>query len=264
MATKLVLPQGASRSYLLTFLRPDGDPEDLTGAIFAAFIKRSIIDADADALVDLSAQLVALDPEAGTAVLTLAPSATADLATFEPREWQARAILADDRLIALDAHKGPLVFAPMTGDPSIAEPPNDYIAEYSAGLPGDGSAYAAITGLTGGTAADLDGLSAARLAGLPDGSFITLFLAGSISARYRIRARAPADEAEVGAAAGGFKIIADLAPTRIWELVAVTKQGVPCVWNPDTVKWHQQLAQGVGAGVAPALAQEADAFSLPA
>lgn len=121
----------------------------------------------------------------------------------------------------------------------------------------------AITGLTGGTSADLDGFSSAALAQKANGTTVELYLSGGICVRYRLRALA-GGEVEVGPASGGFLIICDADATRCWELLAVWKQGVPCTWNPDTAKWHQFVGTGTGTGVAPALAQEADAFSLPA
>ena len=264
MATQLRFPRGSSRSYLLTFLRPDGDPEDLTGATFAAYLKASVFDADADALVDVSARLTVLDAAAGEAVLAFAPADTADLDAWAAQEWEARVTLSDGRIVARDAHRGALVFSPLTGSPDATLPPSDEIEEYSAGDAGSGASVSDITGLTGGTSTDLDGLTAARLAGLPIGTVIELFFTGSVAVRYRRRLRSPSDEAEVGAAAGGFKIICDNAPTTLWELVSVSKAGVPCAWNADTTKWHQLVGSGTGTGVSTAIAQESDAFSLPA
>lgn len=125
-------------------------------------------------------------------------------------------------------------------------------------------ALPAITGLTGGTAADLDGIGAATLATYANGSVLELFFTGGVFCRYLVRARSPADEAEVGAAAGGFLIVFDQDTTRCAELLSVHKQGVSCTWNADTAKWHQVVGSGTGTGVSTAIAQEASAFSLPA
>lgn len=156
MATKLKFPQGAARSYLLHFLRPDGDPEDLTGATFAAYLKRSVFDADADALEDISARVAALDAAGGDAVLSFFPADTVDLDPFLSCEFQVRATLADGRVLALEAHQGPLVFAPLVGDPDIAEPVagGTYIEEYSVGTAGGGTAAASALGSTTLAAAD--------------------------------------------------------------------------------------------------------------
>lgn len=266
MATKLRFPQTAVRSWKLVFPRAADAAarEDLTGATFAAYIKRSLFDADEDALVDIADWITALGPENGEAVMTTVPADLEDVDPFLSAHWQVRATLSDGRVLELDAHRGPLVFDPLTGDPEIAEPDNDHIEAYSPGTAGSGAQLTAITGLTGGTSADLDGMTAAQLAFLPVGSVIELYFSGSIVAKYRRRLRSPANEAEVGAAAGGFLIVCDNATTTAWELLSVHKQGVPCTWNTDTELWHQQLATGSGDGVSPALAQEADAFSLPA
>lgn len=257
MATKLKFPRTSARSFKLTWLRPDGDPESLAGASFAAFIKASVFDADADALVDLSAGVLVLDASAGEAVLTFDP---ADLLSLDPvlaMAWQARATLADGRVLELDAHRGPLVFDPYVGPADIAEPDNDYVAAYSIGTAGTGSGSATITGLIGGTSSDLDGLGAAYLATIQNGHVLELFFTGSIAARFRIRAKGSDTESSP------FLVVADNDTTRAWELVSVHKEGVPCVWNPDTSKWHQQLASGTGGAISGSIADEADAFSLP-
>lgn len=263
MATKLRFSRGTHRSYLLRYFRPDLEPEDLTGATFAAHLKRNTLDADGDCLVDVSARVSVLDGPAGLAVLAFLPADTAALDQGESCEWEVRATLADGRILSPWSHQGPVVFFPYLGDPAIFEPPGDDIEEYTA-MNILSTVFAAITGLTGGTSTDLDGLSAARLGGLPTGTFIDLFFSGSVAVRYRLRARTSALEAEVSAAAGGFVILCDHDADRCWELVSVTKEGVPCAWNPDTGLWHQQLAQGTGTAVAPALAQEAQGFDLPA
>jgi hypothetical protein len=259
VATKLRFPQGSSSSYLLKFLRPDGAVESLDGASFAAYLKRSVFDADADALVDISRH----DFQAGLAVLSFFPADTADLDPFLSCEWQVRATLGDGRVYVSAYHQGQLVFAPLPGDSQMSEPPNDYIEKFT---PEAMSNYIRnlyeLSGLTGGGSTKLDGLSAATLAAMPNGTQVELHFTGSIGVRYRLRDLEDG-EVEVGAAAGGFLIVANNDTTRAWELCAVTKEGQPCVWNTDTTLWHQQLAQGTGTGVAPALAQEADGFSLP-
>lgn len=264
MATKLRFPQSSSASFLLKFLRPDGAVESLDGAEFSAYLKRSVFDADADALVDLSLRVAPLDALAGLAVLSFFPADTEDLDPFLSCEWQVRATLADGRVYAHPYHQGPLVLAPIPGSSSVGEPPNDYVEAFT---PEAMSNYIrnlySLTGLTGGGSTKLDGLSASTLASMPNGTQVELVFTGSIAARYRLRDREDA-EAEVGAAAGGFVILCDNDSSRCWELLSVTKEGVPCTWNADTDLWHQLLAQGTGTGVAPALAQEADAFSLPA
>lgn len=257
-STKLRFPPGTSRTFLLRFLRPDLQPEDLTAATYAAYIKASLLDADAAALVDLSARVATYDALAGLAILRFLPADTAELDPFAAPEWQVRATLADGRVLAHEEHSGPIVFPPLVGRLGVSDPPNAYLEPIVNMSP----YVSSITGLTGGTAAKLDGLSASALAGMPNATQIDLFFAGSIAARYRIRDRGASPE--VPAAAGGFFIHCDNDAARGWELVSVQKDGVPCVWNPDTARWHQLLAYGAGAAVAVSIMQGADGFSLPA
>lgn len=267
MSTKLRFPQATSRRYLLRFLRPDLAPEDLTEATFAAFVKRSVFDADADALVDLSARVAAYDAGAGLATLDIAAEDTAELDPFVSLEWQVRATLADGRVLEHEAHRGPLVFDPLTGDPAIAEPPNAYL-EPIASMASFVRVFSELVGLTGGTSAKLDGISSAALSALPNGALAELFFDDSIAARFRLRGRnTPETEyASAGGDAthpGGSVILCDNDSDRCWELVAVLKNGLPCTWNGETLRWHQLLATGTGEGVAPALTQATGGFLLP-
>lgn len=266
--TKLRLPPGSSRSWLLRFLRPDGAPEDLTEASFAGYLKRSVFDADADALVDLSTRVSIYDATAGLAVFSILPADTADLDPFLSCEWQVRATLADTRVIAHEAHEGPFVLAPLTGSPDLAEPPNDYIEAIST-MSSFLRILPDLLGLTGGTSTKLDGLSVATLAAMVNGAQVSLFFDGSISANYRLRDRSGSETEYAGddgdaTHPGGSVILCDHDDDRCWELIEVRKQGLPCTWNGETLKWHQLLATGTGSGVAPALTQAADGFNLPA
>jgi hypothetical protein len=114
------------------------------------------------------------------------------------------------------------------------------------------------THLLGGVATALDGLSAGLLAALPDDFVLELFFAGSVSARYRLRA---VDGAETESAP--WRVVCDNNTARLWQLLDVHKEGVPCLWNPDTSKWHQQVAAGTDDAVTQGVATEEDAFSLP-
>lgn len=137
MPTPLHLARGSSRSYLLTFLRPDGTKENLTNAIFAAFVKRSVlIDSDANALVNISNRVrLKGQPDAGEAILAFTPADTAALDPVEYKEWVVRATLADGRVVSLLDHMGPLVFYPLQG---VAQSnlPKDTISEFTQ-VPGD-------------------------------------------------------------------------------------------------------------------------------
>lgn len=266
--TKLRLPPFSGRSWLLRFRRPDGEPEDLTEASLAGYIKRSLHAEDADALVDLSGRLSVVDATAGTALLSLFPADTADLVTTQSCAWQVRITLADGRVLAHEQHSGPLVLFPISGPSDVGEPPNDYIEPIST-MSSFIRTLPDIAGLTGGTSLKLDGISSTTLTALVTGARVALYFAGSISATYILRDRVDG-ESEYGGTSGdathpgGSVIFCDHDSDRCWELVEVRKQGLPCVWNGETLKWHQQLATGTGSAVAPALAQEADAFSLPA
>ena len=108
------------------------------------------------------------------------------------------------------------------------------------------------------TLAGLAALSAGALAALQNGAVIRLFFSGSIVADYRLRANGGAETQSAP-----WRILATNATLRLWELIGVQKQGVPCAWNPDTVKFHQILASGTGTAATISLAAEADAFTLP-
>lgn len=116
----------------------------------------------------------------------------------------------------------------------------------------------AITALRGGGATDLDGISAADLTNYGVGAIVRLFLTGSIMVDYRLRANTGVETESTP-----WRILCDNYALRLWELVGVWKQGVPCVWNPDLSKFHQLLAAGSGTAVVLAPAQEADAFIIP-
>jgi hypothetical protein len=136
------------------------------------------------------------------------------------------------------------------------------------GSGGGGGSVLDVAGLTGGDG-NLDGLDTGELASRANGSIVELFFTGSKFARYVIRDREEGDEEVAGNAGdaddpGGSLIFCDNDEDRCWELVSVHKNGLPCVWNGETLKWHQQLGTGTGDGVSNTLAQEADAFSLPA
>lgn len=253
--TKLRLAQGTARSWLLTFTAPDGSAYDLTGATFAAFLKSSVFDADADALTDVSARVAAFDALNGLAIFALLAADTSALDAFAAKEWQVRATLASGKALALEAHQGPLVFVPLLGPADIAEPPNDYLEEI-ADMSSIASVLSAIDGLLGGTAVKLDGLSTTLLAALPSGQQIDLFFTGQIAARYRLRART-VGEVE----ASPHVVLCDNDAARCWELVSVSKAGQPCAWNAESAKFHRVWA--VGADGAATDAVDASGFSLP-
>jgi hypothetical protein len=244
----------------------------LLGATLEAFIKRSAFDADEDAIA--TPALVLLSATTREARLTFRPADTAELDPFEEKWWLARVTLADGTVHQAEAHQGPLVFSPLGGDPDLQADYAEGIAEAIdlgatiTALPDFMSNFPIIrtdiTGLTGGTAADLDGVSAEDLAVLANGSVFELSFPDGVRVRYELRDRADDDE-EVSAAEGGDVIFCDHDEARCWELTEVKKGKYPCTWNPDTAKYHQVLGYGTDAtSVTPAIATEADAFSLPA
>ncbi|MBC7367559.1 MAG: hypothetical protein H7343_12260 [Undibacterium sp.] len=268
----LYLPWGASASWLLRAAKAeDGSAVDLTLLTAASFTLRTsptLPDASAELTLSIAnAGLVVIDALAGLVKATLTAAQSASLVPYGPFYYRTQLTFADgsvhipdllrgtfyndlDRaesqacdgaaITRLDAATGTLT--PLTPDMS-----NYLINRYD------------LTALAGTAATALAGLPAGTLTGLQNGAGVRLFFTGSICADFRLRANTGAETQSAP-----WRILALNATLRLWELIAVTKQGVPCVWNPDTVKFHQLLASGTGTAVTPALANEADAFSLPA
>lgn len=109
--------------------------------------------------------------------------------------------------------------------------------------------YYAIT-----TLAALAALPSGTVSVLQNGAVARLFFPGSIVADYRLRANTGAETQSAP-----WIILATNATLRLWELVVVSKQGVPCVWVSSLSKFKQVLESSG----AVALADDADAFILP-
>jgi hypothetical protein len=256
MATRLRFSRGTTKRVALSFVEA-GSVLDLTGAAFEVFIKRSAFDADADALVDdIGGQVSVVDALAGSAILTFEPEDTEDLDPFQQLYWFVRATLSNGDIKILEAHQGEIVLTPIG---TAADSDDDSAAGV---IPSQFGSYVLnrydLTGLTGGSAVKLDGLPAETLEQLANGAIVRLFFAGSIVADYRLRANG------ADAESAPWRIVCDNDTSRLWELILVTKEGVSCVWNPDTSKFHQLLAGGTGEAISSAPAPEASAFSLPA
>lgn len=110
-----------------------------------------------------------------------------------------------------------------------------------------------ITALTGGTPSKLDGFDITLLK--QGNARLALYFTGSVLAIYRLRAKG------VDAESLPWRVVSDVDAAYLWELEAVCKQGVPCVWNADTSKFHQVMASGAAGVVAVELDQTG--FALP-
>lgn len=266
----LYLPHGASARWRLTFAKSeDGSAIDLTAATAIEFLlKRTSTMDDDDAALHLtaSAGLTVIDAVAGLVLAAITPARSRALEGYGEYFYFARATLADGSVVIPDLLRGTFLTdlesaeeqecsgavvrldaATGTLTPVTPDMSNYTINRYD------------LTGLTGGTATDLDGLSEDTLAALSDGAVVELFFTGSISARFRLRAMVGTESESVP-----WLIIADHDTARVWELIGVAKQGVPATWNATTAKFHQLLASGSGTAVIPQLADEAAGFSLPA
>ncbi len=263
----LYLPWGASATWLLTFAKSeDGSAIDLTGATAVSFtLKTSVTleDADADLFLSIAGgELVVVDALAGLVRATLTAAQHEVLRPYGPFAYAAKATLADGAVVIPDLLRGlfyndldstleqacdgaaitRLDAAAGTLTPTTPAMSNYLINRYD------------LTGLTGGTTAQLDGLPAAALALLQNGAAVRLFFPGSIVADFRLRANTGSETESAP-----YRIVCDNAPTRLWELVAVFKESSPCVWDAGLAKFKQILSTG---GVL-AQSDDADAFVLP-
>lgn len=265
----LYLPHGASARWRLTFAKSeDGSAIDLSGATAIEFLlKRTSTMDDDDAALHLTAAagLTVIDAVAGLVLAAITPAQSRALEGYGEYFYFARATLADGSVVIPDLLRGPFVTdleSAQEQECSGAVVRLDAATGTLTPVTPDMSNYTInrydLTGLTGGAATDLDGLSEDTLAALSNGAVVELFFTGSISARFRLRAMV-GTEAE----SAPWIVIADNDTTRVWECIGVFKQGAPCAWNPDTSKFHQLLASGTGTAISPALADAASAFSLP-
>ncbi len=275
MSTGIKIPRGADSYFHLAFTRA-GAAADLTGATLAAWLRYSADDAAADAIATTTGaspalSLTLVDAPAGIALLKITAAATAGLPRGLLYHLLAQATLADADVVISPAHQFLVALTPL--DPVLADliafdtlP----VAGVSPWLEPAGSVWTVpsamsnylfnrydLTGLTGGAATDLDGLPAATLASLLNGAKIELSFAGDIELAYKLRARAPADEAE----AAPWVIVCDNDTTRCWELTRVTRSGQPCTYNAITSLWHKLWAVGADGSATPSL--DAAGFTIP-
>lgn len=262
----LYAPCGASATWLMLFAKSeDGSAIDLTGATSITFtLKASPTMADADALLTLSlgSGITVIDPLAGVVRVVLTAAQSAALVLTGPASYRTRAALADGSVVIPDLLRGTfdndlssvetqslegtaitrLDAATGTLTPTTPDMSNYVLNRYD------------LTGLTGGTAVKLDGLSASTLAYLATGTTVRLFFTGSIIADFRLRANTGSETES-----SPWRIICDNDAARLWELLGVSKQGAPCVWDASLSKFKQVLSVG---GVL-AQSDDADAFVLP-
>lgn len=267
MSVALSFPKGSQRAYLLSF--PVGI--DLTGATLSAALKYSPDDADSDAVAlstgdDPALTLVIVDAVAGLATLTILAAATATVSRAAPLYWQVRATLAGGEVYAWENHQGPVHLTPLAG---AACGCTDYPPQPGVTATIDDTSALSLlptmlsnvvinrydlTRLLGGSSVALDGLSAATLGALQNGAILRVFFTGSIVADYRLRANTGSETESAP-----WRVLCDNSSARLWELVTVTKQGTPCVWDATLSKFRQVLfAEG-----ALTTADAADAFILP-
>lgn len=269
LGPNLYLPHGASAAFRFIVTRAeDGAPLDLSGLDTIEFlILRNAHQAAADALLTLTegVGLTIVDAVAGLVTGEITADECAALPGYGTLFYLVRATMLDGTVHIPDGLRGSFT---TNLDSAVEQAWEEEVTRLDSATgtltptPLDMSNYTInrhdLTGLTGGTSSDLDGLSTATLDALVDGAIVELFLTGSISARFRLRAKGGDSED------APWLIVCDNDTTRLWELIGVFKEGVPCAWNDDTSKFHQLLASGTGTAIIPALADEADAFTLPA
>jgi len=262
----LYAPLGASFSFRLALTRPeDGAAIDLTGVTALAFTLKTsptLADADASLTLNLSSGITVVDALAGLVSVSVTAAQSATLTAAGPYYYATKATLSTGAVVIPDLLRGlfyndlysveeqqcegtaitRLDAASGTLTPTTPDMANTVINRYD------------LTGLTGGTSVKLDGLSAATLTALSNGAIVRLFFTGSIMADFRLRANTGSETESAP-----WRILCDNGSGRLWELIAVTKQGVPCVWDATLSKFKQVLTSGG----AIALADDADAFVLP-
>jgi hypothetical protein len=243
---------------------------DLTGATLEAVLKYSLSDADDAALARSfgdSPTLTALVVEAisGLGTLTFLSEATSGIPAGLIPWWQVTVILPGGTRYIFQQHQGPVYLTPTNAGCLCDDfPPQPGVTTV---LDDTSSASLLplmlsnvvinrydISRLLGGSLSALDGISAATLVQLQNGTILRLFFAGSIMADFRLRANAGSETESAP-----WRVLCDNASGRLFELVGVWKQGTPCVWDTDLNKHRQVLV----AGGSLAIADAGDAFVIP-
>lgn len=262
----LYVPWGASATWLLAFAKAeDGSAIDLTGATDVSFTLKTS-PTITTATLSLSVEdggLEVIDAPAGLVRVSLTATQCAALRSYGFYTYTSRAALADGSVVIPDLLRGLFTTSLASAEEQSCEGGSITRLDAATGtltpLTPDMSNYVInrydLTGLTGGASTALDGLSAETLGRLAANTTLRLVFPGSIVAEYRLRANA-GSETEFAP----WRILCDEDADRLWELVSVHKEGVPCSWDPDLEKFRQVL---IATG-ALALADAADAFELPA
>lgn len=274
LARPIYVPHGASASWVQAIAKPeDGSAIDLTLVDEIEWLLlRTPTTAEADALLHftLSDGVSRLDDASGLHRIDLTAAQCASLPAYGDMFCYTRLTfsdgsvmipdnlrryflthlasaeeqeLADGCLTRLDAATGTLT--PATPDMS-----NYILNRYD------------LEGLTGGTASDLDGLSASTLARLSDGTRLVLSLvhADGETSRAEYELAALDGDTEVVP----WVIVCDRAATRAWRLDrgSIHKGSLPCTFNVDSGKFHK--VWGVGADGGAVVSLDPTGFTLPA
>lgn len=262
----LYLPHGASGRWQQTIVKPeDGSAIDLTLATAIEWIlKRTPTTADADADLTLTegAGITVLDDLAGQIQIALTAAQSAEPAPYGSYFYFTRVTFSDGRVIIPDNLRG--TFLNDLGAAAEQELDEGCITRLDAATgtltpaTPDMSNYVLnrhdLTGLYGGTAVKLDGLAAATLAELSNGTRLQLGFTNRRVAQYRLRAK---ETGEVDTSATGQIVVCDYATSRVWELEYVWKDGLPCTWDEVQQLWCPITGYGAAASLLTG-------FSLPA
>jgi hypothetical protein len=258
------LPWGASASWSIAFTQADGTPLDLTAAsaiTFGLSLSPTLPVADNELTLSLGAGLTVTSAAAGLVSVSLTAAQSLALRCYGPFFYTTRATLASGAIVLPATLRGEFY-----NDLDLADLKARYPDTTFTSLDNTGGTTVVVavspavlnrfdlTGLLGNTATTLDGLSTAALALLPNGTMVRLFFSGSIVADFRLRANAGAETESAP-----WRVLCDNTSLRLWELVSVSKQGVPCVWVASLSKFKQILENSGSI----ALADDADAFVLP-
>lgn len=260
----LYAPWGASASWRMAITR-DGAALDLTlltAAVWSLRRSPTLPDADADLSLSLGAGLSVVDAPAGFLFGAYTAAQSAELVPYGAFHYQLKLTFSDGAVVIPDLLRGTFYNDLASAEEQACDGASIVRLDAASGTltptTPDMSNYVInrydLTGLTGGTSVKLDGLPAATLAALTDGAVVRLYFTGDIMADFRLRANTGSETESAP-----WKILADNATGRLWQLLGVWKQGAPCVWDPALSKFKQVLV----ASGAIALADDADAFVLP-